>query len=155
MQNSACGSAGGDQMMAVIASDQGSMRKNQSRIVSRLVSLLGHGVRWSSALNRECVGPLVQEIVVTSGIAGVERRGFPCQVQRNEGSKCEKQYYFLQSIQHTQNKTAKRHRDKIQELIVFFIEQTSDTMINSTKKELLEWMPANQSLVQNIMSFVT
>ena len=44
-------------------------------------------------------------------------------------------YYLLQSIQHTQNKTAKKHRDKIQDLIVSFFEQTSDTMINSIDKE--------------------
>jgi hypothetical protein len=69
MQNAAGGSACGDPTMAVIASDPGNMRKIQPRIVSRLVSLLG--VR-SNSLNREFVGPLVQEIVVTVGIAGVD-----------------------------------------------------------------------------------
>ena len=88
MQDAASGSGGGDQMIAVIASDQGNMQGIQSRIVSRLVSLLG--VRWSSSLNRWYVGPLVEEIVVTGGIVGVR-----CEVQRHEGRKCERRLLFI------------------------------------------------------------
>jgi hypothetical protein len=137
-------------MMSVIASDQGNMRKIQSRIVSRLVSLLG--VRWSSSLNRGYVGPLVQDIVVTGGIAGVDS---DAKYKDMKASSVKGDFYLLQSIQHTQNKTAKKHRDKIQDLIVSFFEKTSDTMINSIKRSFLEWMTANQLWVQNIKSFVT
>ncbi len=64
------GSGGNDQLFTVIQSDQGHMRKIQARIVARLVQLLG--MRWTSSLNRAQVSPLVPEIVVIGGIAGVD-----------------------------------------------------------------------------------
>ena len=118
-------------MMSVIGSDQGNMRKIQSRIVSRLVSHLG--VRWSSSLNRGYVGPLVQEIVVTGGIAGVDS---DAKYKEMKAASVKGDYYLLQSIQHTQNKTVKKHRDMIRELIVSFFEYTSDPMLTDIKSEL-------------------
>jgi hypothetical protein len=107
------------------------MRGIQSRIDSRLVSLLG--VRWSSSLYRGYAGPLIQEIVVTGRIAGVDS---DAKYKERKAARVKGDYYFLQQIQHTKNKTAKKNRDKIQELIVFFLEQTSDKMINSIKLDL-------------------
>jgi hypothetical protein len=117
-------------MISVIAKrDQGNMWKVQSRIVSRLVSL--QAVCWSSSLNRWYVGPLVQEIVVTGGIAGVDSNA---KYKDIKAASVKGDYYLLQSIQHTQNKMAKKHHDKIQDLIVSFFEQTSDTMMKSDEQ---------------------
>ncbi len=48
------------------------------------------------------------------------------------------QRVFLQSIQQTQNKTAKQHRDKIRELVMEFFTATSDKMINTIKQEVFD-----------------
>ena len=46
------------------------------------------------------------------------------------------EFYLVQQIQQTQNKTVKQHRDKINGLIGSFFEKTSDKMVNSIKLDL-------------------
>ncbi len=131
--DSGSGGTKGDQLISLIGKDQGNMRKIQAGVVARLCALLG--VRWSSSLNLGHVGPMVQEIVVTAGLAGVDSNAKYIELK---AASVKGDFYFLQQIQHTQNKTAKNHRDKIQELVVSFFVQTSDPMINSIKWELFE-----------------
>jgi hypothetical protein len=71
--------------------DQGIMQKIQCGCVSWLVNLLG--IRWSGSLCRGQVAPIVQHIVISNA--------------------AKSEFYFLQSIQQTQNKTAKQHSDKM------------------------------------------
>ena len=70
MQIQESGSGGNDQLVTVITSNQGNMRKIQARIVPRLVQMLG--IRWTSSLQKAHVGPVVQDCVVSGGIAGVD-----------------------------------------------------------------------------------
>ena len=131
MQIQESGSGGNDQLVTVMTSNQGNMRKIQARIVPRLVQMLG--IRWTSSLHKGHVGPLVQEAVVSCGIAGVDTDA------KYNGLKLKSvkgDLYLVQQIQQTQNKTVKQHRDKINGLIVSFFEETTDMMINSIKKDL-------------------
>ena len=45
-------------------------------------------------------------------------------------------FHLLQQIQQTQNKTAKQHRDKIQELVAVLFEETTDPMLAAIKQDL-------------------
>ena len=110
-----------DQLIAVLGSDQAIMRKIQSRVVSRLVVLLG--IRWSSSLHRGQVGPIVQNIVVQGALAGVST---DAKYRELKAASVKGDFHFLQQIQQTQNKTAKQHRDKIQEIITALFEDTTD-----------------------------
>ena len=78
---------------------------------------------------------MVQEIVVSDGIAGVDTNA---RYKDLKAASVKGDFYLLQCVQHTQNKTAKNHRDKIQELIMSFFEQTADPIVNSIKKDLFE-----------------
>ena len=78
---------------------------------------------------------MVQEIVVSDRIAGV---GSNAKYKDLKASSVEGGYYFLQQIQHTQCKAAKNDRDKIQQLIMSFFEQTSDPIINKIKMDLFQ-----------------
>ena len=111
-----CGASANDQlfiMFNVIRADQGNMRKIQARICSRLVQILG--LRWASSLHSAPVGPLVQEAVVTGGIAGVDS---DAKYNALKLKSVKGDFYLVQQIQQTQNKTVKQHRDKINGLIV-------------------------------------
>ncbi len=84
-----------------LGDDQGIMRKIQAGCVSWLVNLLGYN--WSSSLFRGQVSPIVQHLVVENCLGGID--------SSEEYSACkaatlESEFYFLQSIQQTQNKTA-------------------------------------------------
>ncbi len=56
--------------------------------------------------------------------------------KRKVHCKSKSEFYFLQSIQQTQNKTVKQHHDKIRELVMDFFSVTTDKMINAIKSEL-------------------
>jgi hypothetical protein len=88
--------------------DQGIMRKIQAGCVSWLVNLLGN--RWSSSLFRAQVSPIVQHLVVQNGLGGIDscEKYSACKTATHKS-----EFYSLQSIQQTQNKTAKQHCDKI------------------------------------------
>ena len=109
------------------------MRKIQAGCVGWLVNLLGN--RWSGSLCRGQVAPIVQHIVISNGLGGIDSsdKYTAC---KHAASKSE--FHFLQSIQQTQNKTAKQHRDKIREIVMDFFSATSDKIINTIKKELFE-----------------
>ena len=132
---------GQDQLIAVLGSDQAIMRKIQSRVVSRLVVLLG--IRWSSSLHRGQVGPIVQNIVVQGALAGVST---DAKYKELKAASVKGDFHFLQQIQQTQNKTAKQHRDKIQEIITALFEDTTDPMVNDIKKDLFD-VPRGGSIV--------
>ena len=117
------------------------MRKIQSRVVSRLVVLLG--IRWSSSLHRGQVGPIVQNIVVQGALAGVST---DAKYRELKAASVKGDFHFLQQIQQTQNKTAKQHRDKIQEIITALFEDTTDPMVNDIKKDLFD-VPRGGSIV--------
>ncbi len=100
------------------------MRKIQASAVSRAVILLG--VRWASSLHRAQVGPIVQNIVVTSlGGVTTTKRYNELKMASVKGD-----FHLLQQIQQTQNKTAKQRHNMIRELIVFLFKETNDAMIN-------------------------
>jgi len=132
---------GQDQLIAVLGSDQAIMRKIQSRVVSRLVVLLG--IRWSSSLHRGQVGPIVQNIVVQGALGGVST---DAKYKELKAASVKGDFHFLQQIQQTQNKTAKQHRDKIQEIITALFEDTTDPMVNDIKKDLFD-VPSGGSIV--------
>jgi hypothetical protein len=113
--------------------DQGTMRKIQAGCVAWLVNLLG--IRWSGSLCRGQVAPIVQHIVISNGLGGIDSsdKYTAC---KHAAPKSE--FHFLQSIQQTQNKTAKQHRDKIRELVMEFFTATSDKMINTIKQEVFD-----------------
>ena len=109
------------------------MRKIQAGCVGWLVNLLGN--RWSGSLCRGQVAPIVQHIVISNGLGGIDSsdKYTAC---KHAAPKSE--FHFLQSIQQTQNKTAKQHRDKIREIVMDFFSATSDKIINTIKKELFD-----------------
>ena len=109
------------------------MRKIQAGCVAWLVNLLG--IRWSSSVCRAQVAPIVQFLVLRAGLGGIDSSD-KYSACKNAGLKSE--FHFLQSIQQTQNKTAKQHRDKIRELVMEFFTATSDKMINTIKQELFD-----------------
>jgi hypothetical protein len=84
---------------------------------------------------REQVAPIVQHIVISNGLGGINAsdKYTDC---KHAAAKSE--FSFLQSIQQTQNKTAKQHRDKIREIVMDSFSATSDKMINTIKKELFD-----------------
>jgi hypothetical protein len=87
-----------------LGDDQGIMQKIQAGCVRWLVNLLG--IRWSSSLFRGQleVSPIVQHLVVQNGLGGIDssEKYSACKTATNKS-----EFYFLQSIQQTQNKTAK------------------------------------------------
>lgn len=125
---------GGDTEKATLLGKLGGqeiMRHIQSCCVSWLVNLLG--IRWSGSLFRGQVAPIVQHLVIKNQFAGIDS------IDKYNACKHavpKSEFYFLQVIQQTQNKTAKQHRDKIREIIMDFFSQTSDKMINTIKQEL-------------------
>ena len=123
--------AGQDQLVAVLGSSQGLMRKIQSRLVSRAIALLG--IRWSSSVHRAQIGPIVQSIVVQGGLGGIES---DAKYKELKSASVKGDFHLLQQIQQTQNKTAKQHRDKIQELVAVLFEETTDPMLAAIKQDL-------------------
>jgi hypothetical protein len=109
------------------------MRKIQAGCVAWLVNLLG--IRWSGSLCRGQVAPIVQHLVLRQGLGGIDSSD-KYSACKNAAQKSE--FHFLQSIQQTQNKTAKQHRDKIREIVMDFFSATSDKIINTIKKELFD-----------------
>jgi hypothetical protein len=83
--------------------DQGMMRKIQGGRVSWLGNLLG--IRWSGSLCRGQVAPIVQHVVISNGLGGIDssEKYTAC---KHAAAKSE--FHFLQSIQQTQNKTVKQ-----------------------------------------------
>jgi hypothetical protein len=77
----------------------------------------------------------VQQIVISNGLGGIEASD---KYTACKHAAAKSEFYFLQSIQQTQNKTAKQHRDKIREIVMDFFSVTSDKMINTIKKELFD-----------------
>jgi hypothetical protein len=73
--------------------------------------------------------------VVQNGLGGIDssEQYSACKTATNKS-----EFYFLQSIQQTQNKTVKQHRDKILELVMDFFSATQDKMINTIKSELFD-----------------
>ena len=132
------GSGGNDQLFHVINSNQGNMQKIQARIVPRLVQMLG--IRWTSSLHKGHVGPLVQECVVSCGIAGVDT---DAKYNALKLKSVKGDFYLVQQIQQTQNKTIKKHRDRINDLIVALFEETTDKMVNSIKLDVFGHRGAN------------
>jgi hypothetical protein len=119
--------------MASLASDQSIMRKIQSRALSRAIILLG--IRWSSSLHRAQVGPIVQNIVVESGLGGITSAK---QYSQQKMASVKGNFHFLQQIQQTQNKTQHQHRNMIQELIIPLFEETNDPMVDYIKQSLFK-----------------
>ena len=113
--------------------DQATMRKIQAGCVAWLVNLLG--IRWSSSVCRAQVAPIVQFLVLRAGLGGIDSSD-KYSACKNAGQKSE--FHFLQSIQQTQNKTAKQHRDKIRELVMEFFTATSDKIVNTIKQEVFD-----------------
>jgi len=113
--------------------DQGTMRKIQAGCVAWLVNLLG--IRWSSSVCRAQVAPIVQYLVLRHELGGIDSSD-KYSACKNANPRSE--FHFLQSIQQTQNKTAKQHRDKIRELVMEFFTATSDKMINTIKQEVFD-----------------
>ena len=109
------------------------MRKIQAGCVAWLVNLLG--IRWSSSVCRAQVAPIVQYLVLRQELGGIDSSD-KYSACKNANQKSE--FHFLQSIQQTQNKTAKQHRDKIRELVMEFFTATSDKMINTIKQEVFD-----------------
>ncbi len=97
-----------DPLIAALASDQSLMRKIQASAVNRAVILLG--VHWASSLHSTQVCPIVQNIVVTSGLGGVSttKRYNKLKVASVKGDD-----HLLQQIQQTQNKTVKQRHNMI------------------------------------------
>jgi len=117
--------------MVALATDQSIMRRLQSQAVSRIVCLLG--IRWASSVQRGTISPIVQSIVVASRLGGInsveEYRD-----KKHAGLKGD--FYVLQQMQQTQNKTAKQHRETTRQLIMPFFEESSDPMVDYIKKTL-------------------
>ena len=117
--------------MAALATDQSIMRRLQSQAVSRIVCLLG--IRWASSVQRGTISPVVQSIVVASRLGGInsveEYRD-----KKHAGLKGD--FYVLQQMQQTQNKTAKQHCETTRQLIMPFFEESSDPMVDYIKKTL-------------------
>ncbi len=82
------------------------------------------------------VAPIVQHIVISIGLGGIDASD---KYTACKHAAAKSEIYFLQSIQQTQNKTVKQHRDKIREKVMDFFSATSDKMINTIKKELFDF----------------
>jgi hypothetical protein len=123
--------AGQDQLIAVLGNSQALMRKIQSRLVSRAIALLG--ICWSSSVHRAQIGPIVQSIVVQGGIGGI---GSDAKYKELKSASVKGDFHLPKQIQQTQNKTAKQHRNKIQELIAALFEETTDPMLDEIKGDL-------------------
>jgi hypothetical protein len=67
-------------------------------------------------------------------------------------------FHLLQQIQQTQNKTAKQHRDKIQELVAVLFEETTDPMLAAIKQDLFSVenggpiVPLDHRVITNMMA---
>ena len=122
--------SGSDRLMELLA-DQGISRKIQSRVVSRLIVLLG--MRWSSSLHRAQISPIVQSIVVQDALGGIDS---DAKYKELKAASVKGDFHMLQHIQHAQNKTAKNYRDRIQELVMALFEESFDPMVNEIKSEL-------------------
>ena len=109
------------------------MLRLQSQAVSRIVCLLG--IRWPSSVQRGTISPIVQSIVVVSCLGGINSAE-EYRDKKNAGLKGD--FYVLQQMQQTQNKTAKQHRETTRQLIMPFFEESSDPMADYIKKNLFK-----------------
>ena len=117
--------------MAVLGSDHAIMRRLQGLVVSRIVCLLG--VRWASSVQRGQISPIVQSIMVAARLGGITSAE-QYKVKKVAGLKGD--FYVLQQLQQTQNKTAKQHRDTAQALTMQFFEESNDSMVDHIKASL-------------------
>jgi hypothetical protein len=128
------------------------MRKNQAGCISWLVDLLGN--RWSGSLCSGQVAPVVQHIVISNGSGGIDSSD---KYTACKHAAAKSEFHFLQSIQQTQNKTAKQHRDKIREIVMDFFSATSDKFVNTIKElfDVADGAPIvgrNHPVVQEMMA---
>ncbi len=129
----AADSGSADPLMVALATDHSIMPvwRLQSQAVSRIVCLLV--IRWASYVQRGHISPIVQSIVVASRIGGITSAE-QYRDKKNEGSKGD--FYVLQQMQQTQNKTAKQHSKTAKQLLMLFFEDSSDPMVDYIKKNL-------------------
>ena len=97
--------------MAALGSDHSIMRRLQSLTVSRIVCFLG--IRWASSVQRGHISPIVQSTVVAARLGGITSAE---QYKEKKVAGLKGNFYVLQQLQQTQNKTAKQHRDTAQAL---------------------------------------
>ena len=117
--------------MAALGSDHSIMRRLQSLTVSRIVCLLG--IRWASSVQRGQISPIVQSIVVAARLGGITSAK---QYKEKKVAGLKGDFYVLQQLQQTQNKTEKKHRDTVQALIMPFFEESIDSMVDHIKASL-------------------
>ena len=117
--------------MAALGSDHSIMRRLQSLAVSRIVCVLG--IRWASSVQRGQISPIVQSIVVAARLGGITSAE---QYKEKKVAGLKGDFYVLQQLQQTQNKTAKQHRDTVQALIMPFFEESIDSMVDHIKATL-------------------
>ena len=117
--------------MAALASDQSIMRRIQSLIVSRIVCLLG--ILWASSVQRWQISPIVQSIVVAARLGGITSAE---QYKEKKVAGLKGDFYVLQQLQQTQNKTLKQHRDTVQALIAPSFVDSMDPMVDYIKANL-------------------
>ena len=117
--------------MAALGSDHSIMRRLQSLTVSRIVCFLG--IRWASSVQRGQISPIVQSIVVAARLGGITSAE---QYKEKKVAGLKGDFYVLQQLQQTQNKTAKQHRDTVQALIMPFFEESIDSMVDHIKATL-------------------
>ena len=117
--------------MAALGSDHAIMRRLQSLTVSRIVCFLG--IRWASSVQRAHIGPIVQSTVVAARLGGITSAE---QYKEKKVAGLKGDFYVLQQLQQTQNKTAKQHRDTVQALTMQFFEESNDSMVDHIKASL-------------------
>ena len=89
--------------MVALAIDQSIMRRLQSQAVSRIVCLLG--IRWSSSVQNGTISPIVQCIVAVSRLGKINSVE---EYRDKQHAGLKGDFYVLQQMQQTQNKTAKQ-----------------------------------------------
>jgi hypothetical protein len=99
--------------------------------VSRIVCVLG--IRWASSVQRGQISPIVQSIVVAARLGGITSAE---QYKEKKMAGLKGDFYVLQQLQQTQNKTAKQHRDTAQALTMHFFEESNDSMVDHIKASL-------------------
>ena len=104
------------------------MQRLQSLVVSRIVYLLG--IRWASSVQHGQISPIVQSVVVAARLGGITSAE-EYKEKKIQGLKGD--FYVLQQLQQTQNKTAKQHFDTAQALIMPFFEESIDPMVDFIK----------------------
>ena len=130
-----------DKLMEVLGKKQGLMRKIQSMLVPRAIALLG--LRFSSSVHRAHIGPIAQRIVVEGHIGGISTDE---EYLKLKAANMKGDFHFLQHLQQTQYKTAKQHRDKMQELVAALFEKTNDPMVAGLKQDVFD-VPDGEPIV--------